>query len=101
MISHYAQAYNQTNPIMINIGIACRERRCDSKNFGTRITWFDVTIGKIWRFEVAETKLEFWKGSRGIFVNTESWKDVCEKIYGCNCNLAEDQGSRCKIPTKF
>jgi hypothetical protein len=38
MISHYAQAYNQTNPIMINIGIACRERRCDSKNFGTRIT---------------------------------------------------------------
>jgi hypothetical protein len=47
------------------------------------------------------TKLEFWKGSRGIFVNTESWKDVCEKIYGCNCNLVEDQGSRCKMPTKF
>jgi hypothetical protein len=81
MNSPNAQAYNHTNGTIIWIGIAWREKGCDPENFGGRITWFEVTVEKIWRIEVVCTKLklrkshglklEFWKACTGIFVNTE------------------------------
>jgi hypothetical protein len=54
-----AQAYNHTYAIIIRIGLAGRERGHDSKNFGTRITYFGVTVEKISGFEVLGLKLEF------------------------------------------
>jgi hypothetical protein len=52
MNSPNAQAYNHTNATIIILGIVWRKRECDSKNLGTRITWFRVTVEKIWRKEV-------------------------------------------------
>jgi hypothetical protein len=46
---------------IIRIRIALRERGCDSKNFGTRITWFRVTVEKIWRKEIWRAKIWVWK----------------------------------------
>jgi hypothetical protein len=67
MSSPNAQAYNHTNATIIRIVIVWREGGCDSKNFGTRITWFRVTVEKIWRKEVWRANLEIWKGS-GVYL---------------------------------
>jgi hypothetical protein len=61
MNSPNAQAYNKTNATIISIGITWRERGCDSEKFGTRITWFRVTVEKISMIKVLGTKSEFWK----------------------------------------
>jgi hypothetical protein len=90
MNSLNAQADNHTNATIIRIWIALRERGCDSENFSIRITWFSVTVEKIWRFEVARTKLGFWK------VLGSSLKN-CRGLVKRICNLEEVEGFMSKI----
>jgi hypothetical protein len=59
MNSSIAQAYNHINAIFISIGIDWRERWYDSENYGARISWFGVTVEKIWMKEVLGVKHEF------------------------------------------
>jgi hypothetical protein len=81
MKSPNAWAYNQINATIIRIGIAQRERGCDPEYLGTRITWFRVTVGKVWRFEVAGTKLEFHKKPRGYLQGTEIFQEFSNLFY--------------------
>jgi hypothetical protein len=79
MNSPNAQAYNHTNGTIIWIGIAWREKGCDPENFGGRITWFEVTVEKIWRIEVVCTKLKLRKshGAKiGILESLQGY--ICE-----------------------
>jgi hypothetical protein len=61
-----AQAYKHINATIISIGIDWRERGYDSENFGTRITWFEVMVEKIWSFEVSGLYMNL-EGSMGFF----------------------------------
>jgi hypothetical protein len=95
-----AQAYNHINATIMRIGIAWRERGCDSENFGTRIIWFRVTIEKIWRKEVQRPKLEFWKPLGLKYEFGKCWGPIW-KIPGALvkriCNLEQGEGFMCKI----
>jgi hypothetical protein len=42
-----AQAYNHINATIISIGTDWRDRGYDYENFGTRITWFGITVEKV------------------------------------------------------
>jgi hypothetical protein len=85
-----SQAYNHTNTTIIRIGIARRERGCDSENFGTRITLFRVTAEKIWRFEVLGAKIRIWKV---LGLISEFARALVKRI----CNLYEVEGLNFKI----
>jgi hypothetical protein len=61
MNSPYAQTYKYINATIISIGIDWRGGGYDSKNFGTRITWFGVMVENIWTKEVQGAKIGIWK----------------------------------------
>jgi hypothetical protein len=61
---------------------AWNERECDSENFGAQITGIGSTVEKIWLFEILGARLQFWKVSKAIFVNTECVEGFCAKIQG-------------------
>jgi hypothetical protein len=108
--SPYAQAYNQINATIISIRIAWRERGCDFANFGIRIIWFEVTVEKIWTFDVLGAKLVFWKVTRvylkfyinfgGYKCNLWKYEGLLWKIEGSRTDLQipfENQELKCKI----
>jgi hypothetical protein len=61
---------------------AQKERRSDSKNFGTRITRFGVVVEKILIFEVLELFLWIFSEARDLFVNIF-------QIFGPNCKITD------------
>jgi hypothetical protein len=46
-------------------------RACDSENFGSRITKFEVAVEKIWTKEVRRAKIGIWKTLGGFFGNLQ------------------------------
>jgi hypothetical protein len=89
-----AQAYNHINAIIISIGIDWRERGYDSENFGARITWFGVTVEKIWMKEVLGAKwsfqevlgvyLKFTECREGLGTKDRDIWGICEIFKGLN-----------------
>jgi hypothetical protein len=73
-----AQVYNYINATIISTGIDWRERGYDFENFGARITWFGVTVEKIWRKEVMGAKIWIWEGLRAYLKDSRgsSGKDL-------------------------
>jgi hypothetical protein len=85
-----AQAYNETDATIIRIGIAWRERGCDSKNFSTRITYFRVTVEKIWKKEVLGVNQDFGKFQGHL------WK-ILWALLNWIQNMEQREGSMCKF----
>jgi hypothetical protein len=81
MNSPNAQAYNHTNVTTISIWIDWRARGYDSKNFGTRITWFGVMIEKIWMKEVLGAKCSFQE-VLGVYLKFTEYREGLGDIWG-------------------
>jgi hypothetical protein len=68
------------NATIISLGIAWKERGYDSENSGTRITWFGVTVGEMWKKEILGPKFGFRKVQGASLENSRGSSELDSKF---------------------